>query len=232
MKDASKKIFVLANSVKKRQRCVAGREVIKESDGVEYWGEWIRPVTLHDEGAINPLECRLQDGTNLVLFDIIQVPLTSNENSPTQPENWYIQKGAQWRKISTGSRAEAWDLVEAPKNLWLEAGVKQDRVTPEYLLSQKSHRSLYLIQPVNFRFFVEMNYLNNKTVRGLFKYNEYIYDFSMTDPLVRQKYFPDFPNVPLGTKVLEQKNDLLICVSLTPVWNGYHYKIIASVIEE
>ena len=229
-----KKIFILANSIKKQQRCVAGREVVKHPDGEEYWGEWIRPVTNHDEGAIRLSECRLQDGTVPAPFDVIQVPITSNENSPTQPENQYIQPGAQWSKITTWSKEEAQNLIERPKNLWLEPGVKQDRVTPQYQLSQKEHQSLYLIQPVNFRFLVEVNTwegVDKKRVRGVFSYNEQNYNFSMTDPLVSQKYFSDFSNVPNGFVELERSDSVLICVSLTPEFNGYHYKIVATVIE-
>lgn len=80
-----KKVFVLANSIKKRQRCIAGREIIKHHDGKEYWGEWIRPVTLHDEGAVSLSECRLQDGTIPVPLDVVHIPITSCENNSAQP---------------------------------------------------------------------------------------------------------------------------------------------------
>lgn len=129
---------------------------------------------------------------------------------------------------------EAQCLIERPKDLWLVPGVKQDRVTSQCLLSEKEHQSLYLIQPVNFRFLVEINTwegVDKKRVRGVFSYNEMTYNFSMTDPLVSRKYFPDFPNVPDGFVELERSGTILICVSLTPEFNGYHYKIVATVIE-
>lgn len=53
----------------------------------------------------------------------------------------------------------------------------------------------------------------------------------MTDPFISQKYFPDFASVPGGVVAIEKDKDILICVSLTPELNGYHYKIIATVIE-
>jgi hypothetical protein len=81
LKMTQKKIFVLANSIKKQQRCVAGIEIVKGLDGKEDWGEWIRPVTHHDEGAISLSECRLQGGTGPVPFDVIQIPLTSCEKT-------------------------------------------------------------------------------------------------------------------------------------------------------
>jgi hypothetical protein len=229
-----KTVFVLANSIKKQQRCVAGRELFRDSHGEQCWGGWIRPVTHHDEGAISLVECRLQDGTTPVPFDVIQIPTTSNENSPTQPENWYIQQSAQWRKTATWSREEAEELIETPKNLWLERGVKQDRVTPQYLVSRKDHQSLYLIMPKNFYFSVKVDVWEGekkKRIRGVFTYETQTYDFSVTDPIASQKYFPNWSSVPSGRTELKQNSNLLICVSLTPEFNGYHYKVVATVIE-
>jgi len=229
-----KKVFVLANSIKKHQRCIAGREIVRHPDGKEYWGEWIRPVTLHDEGAVSISECRLQDDTIPVPLDVIHIPITSCENNSAQPENWYIERNTRWAKIRTFTNNAAQKLIETPENLWLEPRVKQDRVTPQHLLSRKNYQSIYLIRPENFHFFVEVNSwdgVDKKRVRGIFNYNRQAYDFSMTDPLVRTKYFPDFGKVPSGKVDLVKNDDLIICVSLTPEFNGYHYKVVATVIE-
>lgn len=229
-----KQIIVLANSIKKRHRCVAGRELIVNRAGRESWGAWIRPVTDHDEGAITISECRLTDNTIPLPFDVIQVPLTAAENNITQPENWYIKQSTQWRKISTLSNNEAQKLIETPKDLWLEPGVKQDRVTSKFLLARKSHQSLYLIRPVHFHFSVEISAwdgIRKKQLRAVFNYNGKPYNFSMTDPLISQKYFRNFGQVNSGEVELEPNDDLLICVSLTPEFNGHHYKIVATVIE-
>jgi len=147
-----KNILVLANSIKKQHRCVAGREIVKHPDGKEGWGEWIRPVTHHDEGAVSLPECRLQDGTVPLPFNVIQVTVATRENNRAQPENWYVQPGVQWRRIAIREKDVACDLIETPENLWLEPGVKQDRVSARYLLSQRTHQSLYLIQPDSFCF--------------------------------------------------------------------------------
>jgi len=229
-----KTVFVLANSIKKRQRCVAGREVFRDSDGKQCWGGWIRPVTGHDEGALRLAECRLQDGTTPVPFDVIQIPTTSNENSATQPENWYIEASAQWRKTATLNRKEAEQLVETPKNLWLERGERQDRVTPQHLVSRNDHQSLYLVKPKNFYLSVEVaswEGVAKKRIRCVFTYERQTYNFSMTDPIASRKYFPNWSSVPSGRTDLKQSSDLLICVSLTPELNGYHYKVVATVIE-
>ncbi len=53
----------------------------------------------------------------------------------------------------------------------------------------------------------------------------------MTDPIASQKYFPNWPNTPNERVEPNQSSDVLICVSLTPEFNGYHYKVVAAVIE-
>jgi hypothetical protein len=167
-------------------------------------------------------------------FDVVEIPTTSNEDSPTQPENWYIQPSAQWRKTATWGRKEAEQLIETPNNLWLERGVNQDRVTPQYLLSREDHQSLYLIKPKNFCFSVEVTAwegVERKRARGIFAYGTQTYNFSMTDPVARRKYFPSWPSVPIGRTEPKQNTDLLICMSLTPEFNRYHYKIVATVVE-
>ena len=222
-----KTVFILANSIKKSQRCVAGREVLEDSGGESYWGGWVRPVTDHDEGAISLTECRLQDRTIPVPYDVVQISTTSNEGNPTQPENWYIEKSFRWTKTGRWGRREAEQLVETPDNLWLEPRMRQDRVTPQYLTSCVNHQSLYLIKPQDFCFSVEGGRL-----RCTFTYLSHAHNFSMTDPIVSKKYFPNWPNIPSERVEPKQKDNLLICVSLTPEFKGHHYKIVATVLED
>jgi len=229
---SAKRLFILANSIKKRHRCVAGREITTDAEGRSSWGKWIRPVSTHDEGAITKNECRLDDNCIPKLFDVIEIPFMQYENDPTQPENWIIQKDSTWNKITKKSLQEAIDLVESPENLWLQTSVKQDRVTSDYLLSLENHQSLYLIKPENFRFLIETKPWNGKRrVRGLFKYNGVSYNFSLTDPEIGRKYFPNFSNIPDDIINLEDQDNCLLCVSLTPEFQGYNYKIVATVIE-
>jgi hypothetical protein len=228
----TKKLFVLANSIKKNHRCVAGREVISGTDGQNHWGGWIRPVSTHDEGAISIQECRLEDNCIPKPLDVIKIPCTTCENDPTQPENWEIQRGSSWHKITNWDSQVAASLLESPSDLWLQPGVKQDRVTSEYLVTLQGHQSLYLIKPKNFKFLVETKpWDGRKRVRGVFNYNWQHYDFSMTDPLISQKYFPSIANHPDGFIDIENLDDCFICVSITPEFRGYHYKLIATVFE-
>jgi hypothetical protein len=40
----TKRLQILANSVKKQQHCIAGRELLEHGGGMSF-GNWIRPVT-------------------------------------------------------------------------------------------------------------------------------------------------------------------------------------------
>ena len=46
-----------------------------------------------------------------------------------------------------------------------------------------------------------------------------------------KKYFPNISDIPDGIINPEDQDNCLLCVSLTPDFKGYHYKIIATVIE-
>jgi len=206
---------------------------VRYPDGEDYWGGWIRPVSTHDEGAISIRECRLNDNCIPEPLDVVEIPCTHCENEPTQPENWQIHEDLSWKKIDRWNLQDAIDLLESPSNLWLQPGTKQDRVTSEYLHTLQDHQSLYLIKPDNFRFLVETKHWDgHKRVRGVFNYNRLLYNFSVTDPLIGPKYFPNMANVSDGIIELDNSDGCFICVSLTPEFKGHHYKIIATVFEQ
>jgi len=116
----SKRILVLANSTKHHpMRCVAGRELIDESGGKSRWGGWIRPVSTHDEGALNSGDRCLAGAADLNPLDVIRVALDVSENNPLQPENWLIHQGEVWTKDSVMDAKSLLSLVEEPESLWL-----------------------------------------------------------------------------------------------------------------
>ena len=68
--------------------------------------------------------------------------------------------------------------------------------------------------------------------RALFLYNAREYEFSLTDPEMDRICSP-FPKPQDGVETVEldRGGECLLCVSLTAPFNGYHYKIVATVIE-
>ena len=174
----AKKLFVLANSVKKQNFCVAGKEILKQAGGNYHWGGWIRPVSDHDEGALNQLECRLQGSWREVRpLDVVQIPCLECENCSIQPENYRIDPGKPWVKTDTLKFENVSELIENPPSLWFQPDLDTDRVTPEHIKLLTKHQSLYLIKPEKFFIRVEYNqYKNMNRARGCFEYNGVCYE--------------------------------------------------------
>lgn len=230
----TKRILVLANSTKHYPKsCVAGRELIDEG-GETCWGGWVRPVSNHDEGALDFVERRLSAAVDPKPLDVVQVPLSAPEKNPLQPENWLIEPGQAWAKESAMEAAVLPALVEQPESLWVDPAQKSDRASALVLQKLVNFQSLYLIRPERFHFQVRSRVWDGyakKQQRGIFSYLGKHYDFALTDPLIGWKYFPDYPRTPDGDIQPADANRILLCVSLTPPFHDLHYKVIATVFE-
>ncbi len=230
-----KRVFILANSFKHYpMRCIAGREIIHNERGEIQWGGWIRPVSDHDEGALGLDECRYSDGSNPKPLDIADIPLGAPENDQIQPENWFIRPNKRWTKTGEENVNIAKTLAEQPNNLWLEDDQKTDRVSPKSLARMERRQSLYLIRPDSLHLQIETRTWEGrrkKRVRGNFRYKGQTYDLGVTDPLIEQKYCPNFRNIPDGVIRLKHDDKNLLCVSLAPLFQGLHYKVIAAILE-
>jgi len=184
----TKRILVLANSTKHHPKsCVAGRELLGEGSGEAKWGGWIRPVSNHDEGALDFVERRLTDTKDPKPFDVVQLPLYASENNPLQPENWLIQPGQAWTKESVLESRVLLALVEQPESLWLDPAQKSDWASASVLQRLPHFQSLYLIRPEGFHFQVRSRVWDGyakKQQREIFSYQGRHYDFALTDPLI------------------------------------------------
>ncbi len=112
------------------------------------------------------------------------------------------------------------------------------RLRQAILVSYTVNGGLVLIEPQNFRvrMWRELNpyegYTQRKT-RAIFEYNSQIYRLSITDPVFTRSYCTQHP--PEGKPPLEIEppsgDRCLFCVSLTPPFGDYHYKVVATVLE-
>lgn len=227
----TKRFVVLANSIKKDGRCVAGREMPGE-DGA--FGPWCRPISSdRPEGELFPQHMPLKSGTLSPLV-VVDVPLSGYAKNPAHPEDWYVS-GEQWEIADTLNRDELVDLIEEPPNLWLEKGQRSDRVSTAFIEKLEEHQSIYLIRPdaLRIRYGREYNPFkghNQKKSRVLFNYQGAAYDLSLTDPIASATYCKDFPDVDEPAKEIALENSA-ICVSLTPPFKGFHYKVVATILE-
>ena len=236
-------ICVLANSVKNSHRYVAGLETEKGPDGKRKFGGWIRPVSKHDEGALTLDERALRKWLFLKnepqAFDVIELEVDRNESDPLQPESWLITPGKPWKLVEKLSWKDVQPYIDRPKDLWLENQNEWERISPNWLRRQARVQSLYLIKPESIYIETETEFdrteKRNKNIRRVvFTYNRYTYRLPLTDPEVEKRYPDDASGGKVGfTKSnLASGNDCLLCLTYTPrINNGFHYKVVAAILE-
>ncbi len=137
-------------------------------------------------------------------------------------------------------RASLSGIVEEPEHLWVQPGVMSDRIHQDVAVrSVKPFQSLYLIRAHRLRFRIwqtEEPFLvkGRKHRRAVFTYRDREYNLPTTDPTLDARHFSDFPGVNQPAMDIEPRNpdNCLLVVSLaTPFTNGYHYKVVATVLE-
>jgi hypothetical protein len=157
---ATKTLLVLANSLKKGGRCMAGREVLWLPDGRWHFGPWIRPVSAQGDGELCREETTRPDGTQVQVMEFATVSLVRNENEPCQPENWVITGARCWSKLDRPCKLPPRGaLEERPADLWIDKAEMNDRISPQRLAERKLGFSLCVIKPeeLTLSWFSEMN---------------------------------------------------------------------------
>ena len=226
-----KEILVLANSWKHEpSRCVAGRK-IRDDGGTYSIHKWIRPVGTGQEGALLPNEFWLDIGRSVRVWDFVEISFSGKQNDPGQPENRLID-GAKWKLIKKYQRPPLTHLIETPANLWLEPGVKTDRVSAAYLFANPPQFSLACIKPSKAALAFFTDGWGKQKKRVYFTYNGAHYDLGLTDPVAVSQHCPKIPAQ--GEPALEVQLDvsnMALCVSLPGPFNGFHYKLVATILQ-
>lgn len=94
-----KTILVLANSIKKGGRCVAGLEAEEVSPHKYKFGNWVRPVDAdEDEGTI-PNSRTILAGRRIKTLDLVSIRFLQGEEDPFHPEDRVIDGNSKWEVI-------------------------------------------------------------------------------------------------------------------------------------
>lgn len=216
-------IVCLANSRKISGRCIAGK--IIESK------KWIRPVSNRDGEEISEEERRYKNGQMPKLRDIISIPIKEHRPKFFQNENYLIDDAYYWGKTDVFN-GNLKDYLDYPQYLWgTDSSSNQgenDRIPEENCSNYND--SLYLIKPQTLKIIVQVEYpgyeYEKRKVRAEFKYNDTIYIFPVTDPVIEQKYLSGGD----GDFILHTEN-IYLCVSVGLPYNDFCYKFLASIIE-
>jgi hypothetical protein len=226
-----KSLLVLANSYKRNERCIAGRE-LAIVNGQTILSLWLRPVSAHNEGELSLTERVLaQTWVEVGVGDIVEVSLDHQPADPTQPENWLLWKNGDWTDISQSFARPNLDVLEErPPSLWLDPQAGSDRCRDGWLQQHPPAQSLYVVRAENLAVRLSCDVQGKVSRRARFEYGGQVYDLSLTDPEACRKVQPRVPRP--GTGGVEiPVGSCRICISLARSFQGYHYKVVATILE-
>ncbi len=217
----TKTIVCLAKSRKYSGKCVAGLEIV---DGKI--GEWIRPVSTPQGGQVHLHDRRYDNGQDVEVLDIVRIRLKEHYPDGCQTENHLYDDGYHWEFIDRMASANLEDHARAEGSLWVNGHSSyhgaNDRM-PVEIANQEAH-SLVLVRPTDLRIRV-FKALQKRQVRGTFALSGTLHDLVVTDPVVESRYLKE----PDGEYPYQKQ--AVLCVSVGEPFEGYQYKLIASVID-
>lgn len=220
-----KTIVILANSVKHRQHCVAGKDIITK--------KWIRPVNDSDGGELSHEQAKSKNPHGLFPISVLQkIEIGFSKEAPliNQPENFVITDEI-WLQRYKIDKNELNAFLDDPETLWANKSSSgngiNDRVEYNHIFNGNIvvDQSLYLIKPNNVKIVVTTNIENNKRIRISFIYKKTTYNLATTDPNI----WKEFALREIGEYELESEK--ILCISLGEKYNdGFCYKLVASVL--
>lgn len=220
-------VICLANSRKPPSgRCFAGKEV-----GGQRAGQWIRPVSDRPSREVSEEERRYEDGARASLLDIVKVALSEHQPMGHQVENHILAEDHPWERVGKANWPQVRALADPfDADFWASGestwnGVN-DKLSEHVAAARSSSLKLILLPRLSIEVRLEDGFQGSpgrRRVRGRFDYHGSQYCLSVTDPEIEAAYLRSG----LGTYVI---NDAAVCISLAEVWNGYAFRVIASII--
>lgn len=238
----SKTIVVLANSVKKSGRCLAGKEVVRLGNKWKV-GNWIRPVGTTAGGEVPTYPMTKALGHDPQLLEIIEIPLGSAAPLPDQPENWLLEQSfavGSWKPVGYFEWDQTSELLDKPPELWNDPTTGPRRVKEGFPREMRVPASLYFVKPEkigSIRVWTDHNpYVERGTKKhrlARIRYAGVWHDCNIDDPNFAERYYPKFPSLsePAIEVQLSKPDATLVSLSVTGAFRGYHYKIAAAFFE-
>ena len=215
-----KRLLLLANSRKFRDRCIAGKEVVRNAVGA-----WMRPVTSGEHGTVDRYTRQYGPGIEPEVLDFAEIGVSSRMPHDLQPENWLLDRQHLWRRVGQAGWDDLKRFVDPVEPLWTNGHNtghgRNDRIPVADV--GKLLSSLRLIHVDSLSLF--MSTVNGCAhIDGAFAFNGDEYRLRVTDPVYEQAYRGDGrARVDLGESYLT--------ISIGEPFDGYCYKLIAAIIE-
>jgi hypothetical protein len=222
-----KELICLANSRKHSGRCVAGIEVAGDGSA-----RWIRPVSDREGREVSASERRCQDGSDPRVLDVISVPVLRPSPDRFHTEDWLLdaRPGRSWERIGRVGWRDLVTLEQSFDSLWINElstyhGLN-NRMSAEQADSQEDSLRLIRVDGLTLRVHAPGAAFDSpeRVVDARFQYAGSRYAFRVTDPLYRAGYLAK----PDGVYELGES---FLTVSLSELYEGYSYKLVAAVIE-
>ena len=219
-----KRFLCLANSRKYTNRCIAGIELAdKTRPGFKYdlvesekGPRWIRPVSGQGHGEVAAALVE-----HIHLLDIVEI-----DGCVAHPQ------GFQTENVLFNGCPPSWVDRIRPDPALLEKLLTRNepllfgtaaRCIAKEVCASLSY-SLVLIHPQHVHFHHETSFSGKPQVRCGFLYQNIGYDLPVTDIAFLQRHSTDLSQ-------LDNHDDLFFAVSLGVEFEGFHYKLIAGIIE-
>lgn len=222
-----KTFLCLANSWKPPSgRCLAGKEITTSG-----FSGWIRPVSDRPSREVSEEERLYRSGRRAQLLDKVAVQFLRHEPVQHQVENHVLDDKVHFGHVGRGSWADVVAcLDEYDPAFWIPCASTQFGCRDKLLAAQSVSlgSSLKLVQVDQLRLHVGVEHnpydgVSKRKVRGEFDYGGATYRLSVTDPEVNVHYL----GLTDGQYVVANP---ALCISVVEVWNGYAFRVIASVI--
>lgn len=230
-KSTEKIILVLANSIKKGGRCVAGLEAEQVSPHKYKFGTWVRPIDAdEDEGTI-PNARTIVSGRRIRTLDLVSIRFWDGEEDPFHPEDRVIDGNAEWKVVGRVGKKVLANRSDQSGDLW-----GADSATTRRVLPRAGADTLRIVKPEGECF---VTAFREDTPWGT-KHRRYLHllsggithQFSIDDPDFSLRH--DLSPSALADR--EVRIDLdpkktVVVVSLTKPFQGFQYKIAATIFE-
>ncbi|KAE9540626.1 hypothetical protein HT665_08465 [Ursidibacter maritimus] len=207
----NKTIVILAKSIKNGHFCIAGKDILTN--------DWIRPVSTRDGGAITDIQSRItfEGGPKPYPCKLLnQVSINFSEHVPRNhhPED-YLISDSQWIH-RYNYNDELANLLDHPNDLWGRGA----RIPQDTMIGA----SLYIVRVSNVTLRVSLDQNGNRKRRMDFIYNDIPYnDIPCTDPSFDTR---------IGDSEYLPYDNAIIVLSIGELFNGYHYKLVATIFSE
>jgi hypothetical protein len=219
------RIVCLANSYKHDNRCVAGISLITT--------KWVRLIGRNVPRCLTRSEARYTDGKEVRLLDVFEVELDENCASNYHPED-VLTTGTPWRRIRRFDQSCDLNILKSKVNH--EPVVLQgccDRIDIHKFEKAAARESLGLLAPEDLWWWIreESGKRRHRANFRLGHEGRIRYDLPVTDP----EWLDQLNLLPTGihphTVVCgNRRPETFLTASLSEPYEGFHYKLIAGVI--